>query len=86
MPPSQPRRPGRVGGALSETSFTGAAVSFAELLRAALNDPSSVRTSQVSWDMGRGILRGWHPPRTGHLGTRSTLSWVQQCRPASLVT
>lgn len=64
---SWPRCPGRAGGGPGGTSVTGGAVvSFAELLRAALNDPGSVRTSQVSQDAERETPPGWHPLGTGH--------------------
>uniref|UniRef100_A0A663E8C6 Prominin 2 n=1 Tax=Aquila chrysaetos chrysaetos TaxID=223781 RepID=A0A663E8C6_AQUCH len=42
-----PRLSPQAGRASSGTSFSSAAVSFAELLRAALNDPGSVQTLQV---------------------------------------
>lgn len=48
-------------------AFTATTVSFTELLRAALNDPSSVQTSQVSGDMGTGKPWWWHLPRMGNL-------------------
>lgn len=60
LPPSRSRCPGRFGGPSGEISFTGTVVSFPELLRAALNDPGSVRTSQVSQDVGWGIP--WDEP------------------------
>lgn len=59
--------------------------SFAELLRTALNDPGSVRTSQVSRDVGRGNPMGMFSPGTRHLGTRSAPSLVQRCRQGSPV-
>lgn len=45
--------------------LTGAMISLAELLRTALNDPSSVQTSQVSRDVGVQIPWERYPPGTG---------------------
>ncbi|KAL2296263.1 hypothetical protein Nmel_018563 [Mimus melanotis] len=56
-----------------------------ELLRTALNDPGSVRTSQVSGDVGRRMPWRCSPPGAGHLGTRSGPSSVQRCRRGSPV-
>lgn len=66
----------KVGDTSGGASSTCAMIYFAELLRTALNDPGSVRTSQVSRDMGRGNPVGMFSLGTRHPGTRSALSSV----------